>query len=67
MARGKNYKECRKQGVGKALMRELEKLARERNCTQVILVTEADRLDACGFYESMGFHPTANKGYKKKI
>jgi GNAT superfamily N-acetyltransferase len=60
-------KNSRKKGTGKALISELEKLAKERDCTQIILVTETDRLDACGFYESVGFHPTANKGYKKKI
>jgi len=60
-------KYCRKKGIGKALFLELEMLAKERNCTQIILITEADRLDACSFYESVGFDPTANKGYKKKI
>ena len=57
----------RGKGVGKALFEELENCAKARNCTQVILVTETDRKDACGFYESIGFHKTANKGYKKKI
>ncbi|MCL2689624.1 MAG: GNAT family N-acetyltransferase [Chitinispirillia bacterium] len=57
----------RKKGIGKALFSELEKRAKERGCTQIILVTETDRKDACGFYESVGFHPTANRGYKKKI
>lgn len=60
-------KNCRKKGIGKALLLELENIARERNCTQIILVTETDRLDACGFYESMGFNPSANRGYKKKL
>jgi GNAT superfamily N-acetyltransferase len=60
-------KNKRKQGVGKALFSELERLAKNKNCTQIILVTESDRIDACSFYESMGFHPTANKGYKKKL
>lgn len=60
-------KNSRKKGIGKALISELEKLAKERDCTQIILVTERDRLDACSFYESVGFHPTINKGYKKKI
>jgi hypothetical protein len=31
------------------------------------LVTETDRKDACNFYESVGFDPIKNKGYKKKI
>ena len=57
----------RKKGIGKALFVELEKRAKTKGCTQVILVTETNRKDACGFYESLGFHPTANKGYKKKL
>jgi GNAT superfamily N-acetyltransferase len=60
-------KRSRQKGIGKALIAELERLARERGCTQIILVTEADRRDACGFYEAAGFHPTAHRGYKKKI
>ena len=60
-------KSGRKGGVGRALFRALENKAKERGCTQIILVTETERRDACGFYESMGFHPSANKGYKKKL
>jgi ribosomal protein S18 acetylase RimI-like enzyme len=45
----------RNQGVGKALVSELEKIATKRNCTQVILVTESNRIDACKFYESAGY------------
>ena len=57
----------RKQGVGKLLFRELEKRAVLKGCAQVILVTDTSRKDAQGFYESMGFHPAANRGYKKKL
>ncbi|GGL60708.1 GNAT family N-acetyltransferase [Sporolactobacillus putidus] len=56
----------RRAGVGRALLLELEKRAAERNCTQMILVTEEDRLDACSFYESYGFQRN-NRGYKKKL
>ena len=59
--------EYRKKGIGKILFEELEKRAKIKGCSQIILVTEMDRSDACGFYESAGFHPSANKGYKKKI
>jgi len=58
---------CRRMGVGKALLAELEARAKAKGCKQVILVTEADRDDACGFYGAAGFHPTANKGFKKKL
>ena len=59
-------KNHRRKGIGKFLMSALEQKAREQNCTQMILVTEKDRLDACGFYASYGFH-TNNAGYKKKL
>lgn len=48
-------KKHRRKGIGKLLMNEFEHKARERNCTQMILVTEKDRSDACGFYTSYGF------------
>lgn len=57
----------RKKGIGKALIAEIQRLAKERECTQMILVTESNRLDACHFYEFVGFHPSTNKGYKKKL
>ena len=57
----------RNKGIAKALLAELEKRAKARTCTRMILVTETARKDACRLYESVGFHPTANKGYKKKL
>ncbi len=60
-------REYRKSGIGKALLKELEDRAKQRNCTRMILVTETDRADACAFYEACGFHPSSAKGFKKKI
>jgi len=57
----------RQKGIGRALFAELEMRAKANDCTQIILVTEADREDACGFYESMDFHKTAHRGFKKKL
>ena len=57
----------RREGIGKKLFTELENMAKERNCSQIILITETNRIDACKFYESVGFDPTKNKGHKKKI
>ncbi|HHX77379.1 MAG TPA: GNAT family N-acetyltransferase [Firmicutes bacterium] len=57
----------RRQGVGSALLRELERMSREKNCAQVILVTEKNRQAACKFYEASGFSAGVNKGYKKKL
>jgi GNAT superfamily N-acetyltransferase len=59
--------ERRKKGVGKALISELEKIAVEKNCTQIILVTETNRINACKFYESAGYSPDLHKGFKKKL
>jgi len=56
----------RNSGVGKALISELERRAAEK-CTQIILVTETNRIDACKFYESVGYKPDTHKGFKKKL
>lgn len=60
-------KNVRRQGVGSQLIRSIEKKAEERGCCHIILVTETDRHDARQFYESMGYDPYKNKGFKKKI
>lgn len=59
-------KAYRQRGVGKALLQKLEKRAKARGCTQMILVTEAEREDACAFYEACGFQLN-NRGFKKKL
>ncbi len=60
----KNY---RNKGVGKALVLELEKIATQRGCSQVIFVTERDRVDAVKFYESVGYSSQTHIGFKKKL
>ena len=59
-------KNCRHKGVGSALINELTKIGKEHKCTQMILVTEKNRHDACSFYEKNGFS-TNTTGYKKKL
>ncbi|GAB6152916.1 GNAT family N-acetyltransferase [Desulfosporosinus burensis] len=54
-------------GVGKALIFELERMAGDKDCTQIILITESNRIDACKFYESVGYNPDSHKGFKKKL
>ena len=46
-------------GIGKMLMRELEKRARDRGCKLLVL---ASSLNAVGFYESCGFCVTNQSG-----
>lgn len=60
-------REYRRRGVGSALMRELERIARERGCYYIILVTDTDRTAARSFYESLGYDPESHKGYKKRL
>ncbi len=60
----KNY---RNRGVGKALVSELEKIAANRDCSQVIFVTERNRVDAVKFYESTGYSSETHVGFKKKL
>lgn len=59
-------KSCRLNGIGKALLHKLEETAKEHNCSQMILVTEKNRTDACSFYESYGFSDNTT-GYKMKV
>lgn len=57
----------RRLGVGSLLMRELERLAVERDCQYIIFVTEAERTEAHRFYESLGYKPEAYRGFKKRL
>lgn len=60
-------KNHRNKGVGKALVSELEKIAANRNCSQVIFVTERSRVDAVNFYESAEYSSQTHVGFKKKL
>jgi GNAT superfamily N-acetyltransferase len=58
--------ESRRRGVATALLAELERLAREADCNQVILLTESSRQDAVGLYASAGYSGQWT-GFKKKL
>lgn len=60
-------KNQRRNGVGSALMRELEKCAIDHDCCQIIFVTEADRTEAHRFYRSLGYEFESYKGFKKRM
>ena len=57
----------RRNGIGTALMRELEKSAIAHGCCQIIFVTEAERTEAHQFYMSLGYDYEPYKGFKKRI
>lgn len=56
----------RRRGVGSALLHELERIAQEQSCKQMILLTESCRRDAVALYESAGFEGRW-VGFKKKL
>jgi len=57
----------RRSGTGSALMLELEKFARAKDCCQILFVTEADRTEAHQFYQSLGYPFEPRKGFKKRL
>ena len=57
----------RGKGVGRQLLSELERIGKERKCSQIIFITEADRKETIGFYEKVGFNSTTHTGFKKSL
>ncbi|MGA2162355.1 MAG: GNAT family N-acetyltransferase [Methanoregula sp.] len=60
-------REFRQQGIGSALMREVEAYAVSRNCNYIIFVSERERTDAVPFYRSLGYAPDSYRGFKKRL
>lgn len=56
-------KDYRRQGIGKEMMQEVFKIAKERKCTIVQLTTHKKRLSAKKFYEELGFE-ASHEGMK---
>jgi ribosomal protein S18 acetylase RimI-like enzyme len=57
----------RKQGVGKTLLNSLEKIAKNRGCTQLLFITESSRINSIKFYESVGYCSKTHIGFKKSL
>ncbi len=60
-------KELRRLGAGTALMLEMEKRAVQRQCGQIVFVTEAERTDSIRFYNSLGYDEESHRGFKKRL
>ena len=58
-------KEYRRKGIGKKIMENAVKYAREQNCYKVSLQSGNKRIDAHGFYESLGFDGNSKRAYEK--
>jgi GNAT superfamily N-acetyltransferase len=54
----------RRQGVGAELVGALEREARSRGCSRLVLGSADRRLDAHAFYESLGFEATGRRFIK---
>jgi ribosomal protein S18 acetylase RimI-like enzyme len=59
--------EHRRDGVGTALMLEMEKLAVQRDCSYIMLITDEDRTGAQNFYKSLGYKSDSYKAFKKRL
>jgi ribosomal protein S18 acetylase RimI-like enzyme len=60
-------KKFRRQGIGRALFAEAERILIKKGCSQVLLVTEQNRKEARLFYESAGFSDKTHAGFKKSL
>ncbi len=57
----------RGKGIGKLLMIEIEKIAKERDCYYAMFISGFQRTDAHKFYESIGYKQDTVKGFKKYL
>ncbi|MEC5386021.1 GNAT family N-acetyltransferase [Uliginosibacterium sp. H3] len=55
----------RGQGIGSALMRHIELLCLEADCSKIMLLSSAHREDAHRFFERAGFASTSKRGFVK--
>ena len=59
-------KEYRMKGIGKALLNEAKKMAKEAGCYKIALMTGSQRKESFKFYEALGF--VGNKaGFQKRF
>jgi GNAT superfamily N-acetyltransferase len=56
--------EHRRQGIGAELVGAVERAARSRGCTRLVLSSADRRADAHAFYESLGFEATGRRFVK---
>jgi ribosomal protein S18 acetylase RimI-like enzyme len=61
------HPDYRHMGAAGKLLIELEHIGKTKNCTQIIFITEKDRKDAIGFYESQGYDSKSHVGFKKGL
>jgi ribosomal protein S18 acetylase RimI-like enzyme len=57
----------RRRGIGKALIQQVEKFAKSKNCSYIMLITDVDRLDSREFYKSLGYKSAEYCAFKKHL
>ncbi|WP_220669724.1 GNAT family N-acetyltransferase [Paraburkholderia fungorum] len=57
--------EFRGNGVGRALLREVEQFCLSRNCSKMMLLSSASRVRAHRFFEQVGFSGDRKRGFIK--
>jgi GNAT superfamily N-acetyltransferase len=60
-------KDMRQQGIGTRLMMEIERIALERGCRYIMLVSSAKRKNARDFYHRLGYDSANYRGFKKLL
>jgi GNAT superfamily N-acetyltransferase len=56
---------CRGNGIGQALLREVEQYCLSRNCSKMMLLSSAHRPNAHRFFEHVGFSADLKRGFVK--
>jgi GNAT superfamily N-acetyltransferase len=57
----------RRKGVGKALMQYAEQMARQRNCSYIMLITDTARVESQAFYDALGYKSAEYCAFKKHL
>lgn len=57
----------RRKGIGKKLIENAVKFAKEQNCYKVLLQSGKERTDAHEFYESLGFDGESKKAFELRL
>jgi GNAT superfamily N-acetyltransferase len=58
---------ARGRGAGRALMQEVERLARAASCTKLMLLSSAARREAHAFFSQLGFDGEKKRGFVKYL
>jgi GNAT superfamily N-acetyltransferase len=58
-------RDCRGNGIGQSLLREVEQFCLSQNCSKMMLLSSVSRSDAHRFFEHAGFRAGLKRGFVK--